>query len=288
MATNAPLSHVSDTARWVAMYRALESERPDALFNDPYARRLAGAQGEAILDAIPKGRRMAWPMVVRTAVMDELILRTVTRDRADTVLNLAAGLDARAYRLPVPDSLRWFDVDLPDMIAYRDQHLSDARSACRHTSSAVDLTDGDARRALFREVAADSSQALVVSEGLLVYLGPDQVAELAEDLHAESAFRWWVIDLASPRLMKMLDKTWGDTLRAGNAPFRFAPAEGTGFFRAHGWEEAEFRSTWDESLRLRRTIPLAPLWTFLSRFYSKRKQEEIRRMSGTVLLRRAA
>jgi len=288
MAPDAPLSHVSDTARWVAMYRALESERPDALFSDPYARRLAGQQGEAILDAIPKGRRMAWPMVVRTAVMDELILRTVTRDRADTVLNLAAGLDARAYRLPVPASLRWFDVDLPGMIAYRDEKLAADRPVCRHRSMAADLTDPAARRALFTDVTAEASQALVVSEGLLVYLHPDQVAELARDLHAQPAFRWWVIDLAAPRLMKMLEKTWGDTLRSGNAPFRFAPPDGTAFFRAHGWEEAEFRSTWEESLRLRRTLPFASVWNFLGRFYSKRKREEIRRMSGIVLLRRAS
>src|SRR5437773_1190282 len=39
---------VSDTALWVAMYRAYESERADALFSDPYARRLAGPRGEAI------------------------------------------------------------------------------------------------------------------------------------------------------------------------------------------------------------------------------------------------
>lgn len=42
------LRHVSDTARWVAMDRALESERPDALFRDPYARRLAGTEGAAL------------------------------------------------------------------------------------------------------------------------------------------------------------------------------------------------------------------------------------------------
>jgi len=42
-----PISSVSDTARWVALYRAMESDRPDALFRDPYARRLAGAAGAA-------------------------------------------------------------------------------------------------------------------------------------------------------------------------------------------------------------------------------------------------
>src|SRR5256886_13643386 len=97
---SAAIEHVSDTARWVALYRAMESERPDALFHDPYARRLAGERGEQILSAMPKGRTWAWPMIVRTAVMDELIMRTISRDGADAVINLAAGLDTRPYRLP--------------------------------------------------------------------------------------------------------------------------------------------------------------------------------------------
>src|SRR2546421_6734713 len=105
-----PLASVSDTARWVAMYRAMESERPDALFHDPYARRLAGPAGAQILAAMPQGRRWAWPMIVRTAVMDEIVMRLVTEQGVDTVLNLAAGLDARAYRLDLPQELHWIDV----------------------------------------------------------------------------------------------------------------------------------------------------------------------------------
>ncbi|SRR5258707_2500285 len=101
-----PISSVSDTARLVAMYRAMESERPDASFRDPCARRLAGPAGEQILASMPQGRRWAWPMIVRTAVMDEVIMRLVTQEGVDTVLNLAAGLDARAYRLDLPAQLR--------------------------------------------------------------------------------------------------------------------------------------------------------------------------------------
>src|SRR2546421_10012034 len=98
----ATIEHVSDTARWVALYRAMESERPDALFRDPYARRLAGERGERILTSMRKGRAWAWPMIVRTAVMDELILRAIQRDGGGTVLNLAAGLGTRPYRRPPP------------------------------------------------------------------------------------------------------------------------------------------------------------------------------------------
>ena len=96
-AASGTIEHVSDTARWVALYRAMESERPDALFHDPYARRLAGERGERILASLKQGRTWAWPMIVRTAVMDELILRGIARDRVDTVVNLAAGLDTRPY-----------------------------------------------------------------------------------------------------------------------------------------------------------------------------------------------
>ncbi len=84
MSSNEPTSsnellirNISDTARWVAAYRATETERPDALFHDPYARRLAGEKGAEIAEAMPfKGKNM-WPFTMRTYLMDELI------DRAD-------------------------------------------------------------------------------------------------------------------------------------------------------------------------------------------------------------
>ena len=67
------IRNVSDTALWVAIYRAMESERPDAIFRDPYARRLGGERGETIVRQMPNGAAMAWPMIVRTAVMDEIV-----------------------------------------------------------------------------------------------------------------------------------------------------------------------------------------------------------------------
>ena len=264
----------------------MESERPDALFNDPYARRLAGTRGEQVLASMPKGKAFAWPMIVRTAVMDEIILRAIARDGVDTVLNLAAGLDTRPYRLSLPASLRWIEVDFPDVIAYKKEQLARERAACGVEHVGVDLTDQDRRRALFARVGAAAKQVLVVSEGLLIYLTPEQVATLAADLAAPPSFRWWLLDLGSPGLLKMIEKSWGPLLAAGNAPFRFAPAEGTRFFEPHGWREAEFRSTWDESIRLKRTMRLAWLWTLIGRFMSRAKRDEARRFSGIVLLRR--
>lgn len=284
MTVPTPVQHVSDTARWVAVYRAMESERPDAVFRDPYARRLAGPEGEAIVRALPKGRKFAWPMIVRTAVMDEIILRVVQLEHADLVLNLAAGLDTRPYRLGLPASLRWIDADLPDMVDYKAERLAGERPTCRLESAKVDLTDAAARQSLFEYAGAEARRALVITEGLLVYLTPEQVGALARDLHAQLTFDRWLIDLASPRLLKMLAKTWGQSLQA--APLIFGPADGTAFFEPHGWRETEYRSIFDESIRLKRTIPLARFWRWISRFYPKKAREELQRFSGIVLLGR--
>ena len=55
------VSNVSDTARWVATYRAWETARPDALFHDPLAARLAGEHGPAIAAMMPRQARSGWP-----------------------------------------------------------------------------------------------------------------------------------------------------------------------------------------------------------------------------------
>jgi methyltransferase (TIGR00027 family) len=281
-----PIRNVSDTALWVAIYRAMESERRDALFNDPFARRLGGERGEAIVRAMPKGAATSWPMVVRTAVMDEIILRCV-RQGAATVLNLAAGLDARPYRLSLPSSLRWLHVDLPDMVDYFRGQMGGETPHCELEFIAADMRDADAKRDVFTR-AAMHGPVLVITEGLLVYLEADQVAELARDLHDIAQAKWWLTDLASPMLLKFLEKQWAPKLKEGNAPFRFGPAEGTAFFAPFGWREAEFRSTWDEAFRLRRTMRGAWLWRLLSHLQPKARQEANRRMSGIVLLQRDA
>jgi methyltransferase (TIGR00027 family) len=276
---------VSDTALWVAMYRALESERPDAHFRDPYARRLAGPRGEAILDAIPDGRETSWPMVVRTCVFDEIILRAVRERGVETVLNLAAGLDARPYRLDLPAGLEWIEVDKPEMIDRKESELAAEAPRCRLSRVRMDLADLGERRALFDRLDAAGKRTLVITEGLVLYLTAEAVTSLAYDLHERPSLRWWLVDFASPELVKMLEKRWGPTLRS--APFRFAPAEGTAFFAKRGWEPVEERFPADDARRLKREMPYAWLYRFVSFFMSASTREKYRRYSTYALLERA-
>ena len=124
MSTSA-ISNVSDTARWVAVYRARESARPDALFHDPFAQALAGERGEAIAALMPRQARSGWPLITRTKVMDEMILERIAQG-CDCVVNLAAGFDTRPYRLAIPASLRWIEADLPALIEEKEQLLVEA------------------------------------------------------------------------------------------------------------------------------------------------------------------
>jgi methyltransferase (TIGR00027 family) len=280
------IQNVSDTALWVAMYRAMETDRPDAHFRDPYARRLAGERGEQILRAMPRGRSMAWPMVVRTKVFDDVILDLVRNEGVDLVLNLAAGLDARPWRMELPPSLRWIDVDLPAMTEHKARAMAGETPRCRHEAIAADLADPAQRREVLARVGAMGGRALVVTEGLLIYLTPHDVAALAADLHAQPSFRWWLTDLASPQLLKWMEKSWGKHVREGNAPFRFAPADGSGFFARHGWREARWSSTMEDAHRLRREMRAAWLWRALGRLAPAKKREAFRRFSITLLLER--
>ena len=280
------IENVSDTARWVAVYRAMESERPDALFRDPYAKRLAGEKGDEIVRTMKDARTMAWAMIVRTQVFDEIIMAEIATDHIDLVLNLAAGLDVRPWRLELPAKLQWVDVDLPEILRYKLTTLGDAQPKCRYEAIEADLTDAASRRDLFARIGAQAERVLVVTEGLLIYLSDAEVGALAADLHASPSFARWVIDLASPRLLKMMIKSWGKTVTAGNATFKFAPANGTNFFRDFGWDERAFYSTMEEAERLDREMKMMWFWKFLGRFYPERMREEFRRMSGIVVLER--
>jgi len=282
------ISHVSDTAHWVAFYRALESERPDALFHDRHARELAGASGEAIAREMTamRGSAGAWPIVVRTRLMDDLIEHTVASGTVDTVLNLAAGLDARPYRLKLSRTLQWIEVDLPDVIAHKRSILGREQPVCALESIALDLADAPARRSLFARVGAAGRRVLVVSEGLLIYLAPEDVAALADDLHAAPGMVAWLFDLGSPALLKFMERGWGKKLTEGGTPFRFGPAGGTRFFEPHGFREAEFHSIWQNALKLNRKPPMAWLWQLMGALSPPKRKEEIRRFSGVVLTQR--
>jgi methyltransferase (TIGR00027 family) len=244
------LRNISDTALWVAVYRARESERADALFHDPFARRLAGTRGEQIAQEMQQGQRYEWPYVSRTLRFDQIISEQV-KQGADMVINLAAGLDTRPYRMELPPSLQWVEVDLPAMIDYKEEVLAGEKPRCALERVRLDLADVAARRALFQKLGSSAKKTLIVTEGLLVYLTREENTALAQDLAAQPGFREWAIDLCSPGLLKMLQQNLGALEKAGS-PLKFGPEEGPAFFTACGWKPAEVYSMLKTAAKIKR------------------------------------
>jgi methyltransferase (TIGR00027 family) len=235
------VQNISDTAKWVAIFRAEESERPDAVFHDPFARKLAGEKGEQIASAIGFSRDNSWSFVARTFLFDEFTMRHV-REGYDMVLNLAAGLDARPYRMDLPSSLQWVEVDLPGIIEEKEKVLNNETPRCNLTRIKLDLADQKARMELFEKLNNNASKILVMTEGLIIYLTSAQVASFATDLSSQKNFKRWMFDMVSPALLKMIQEKMGPALGGSGAEFQFAPEEGEEFFLRYGWKSLESRS----------------------------------------------
>jgi methyltransferase (TIGR00027 family) len=277
---------VSDTAFWIAHLRALETGRTDALFHDPLAARLAGERGQKIAASMPNSRIIGWTVVIRTCIIDDFI-RSAVGEGVDTILNLGAGLDTRPYRMSLPASLHWIEVDFPHVVDYKESHLANENPRCRLERVRIDLADLPERKKLFSRINAQARRILVLTEGVVPYLSVEAAALLADDLRVLDRARYWLVDYFSPEAMKFRRrKKMGRKMQ--NAPFRFEPGDWFGFFRQLGWRPREIRYLAEEGERLGRPIPLHRLvkaalkfWTL---FVSKERRDALRKFAGYVLL----
>ncbi|GAA1086197.1 class I SAM-dependent methyltransferase [Tsukamurella spumae] len=221
---------VDDTARWVAHHRAIETARPDALFHDPFAARLAGAEGAAIAEGAEPaaGGGDGWYLTARTVLIDEAVAAAIA-DGCDTVVNLGAGLDARPYRLDLPADLEWIEVDLPAILDHKAAILAAEAPRCLLRRVPLDLA-GDGLADLLAGLT--DRRILVLSEGLVMYLSPDAADGLADGLAAAGVDRW-CLDLSASGVGSVMTERNRGILR--HAPWRFLPADGVAHFEERGW-----------------------------------------------------
>lgn len=280
----ATVRNISDTALWAAHFRAEETRRPDAMFRDPYAEKLGAQQGSEMAQTLPEGQSHAWAWVARTYLFDQILQKEIASG-ADLVVNCAAGLDARPYRMQLPPNLQWIEADLPEILAYKKERLAADKPTCQLERIAVNLADPDARRGFLALIANRGKRGLVLTEGLLIYFSQDEVAQLARDFSGVASLQRWILDMHSPRLLSIMQRRTGKALEKAGAPFKFGPAEGPNFFQPNGWKPIQVESLLHTAARFRRP-PL--LLRFFARISDPHAWQAKRPWAGVCLLQKDA
>ncbi|MFI2334988.1 SAM-dependent methyltransferase [Nocardia rhamnosiphila] len=239
-----PTAGVAMTAIGVAVIRARESARPDRLYDDPLAAAFVAAARpafdddrwarlEVLADQFYEGRSLA------VKVVDESFGAAVAAGCGQIVL-LGAGLDTRAFRLGLPAETVFFEVDLPELFAFKEPVLAAyrARPECVRRVVAADLR-ADWARALTAGGFRRDAATLWVDEGVLDYLprrDAHAVIETVTELSAPGSrfgigrFR---VDSAAARYRDLRELVSADSDAA-------RPVNGLGpdvesWFTAHGW-----------------------------------------------------
>jgi len=169
------------TSRLVAAARERESLREDRLFDDPLAGPLAGDEGRALmlkLEAVPRQMDVRVStenpyLAIRTRFMDDAVMRAVDRGIRQFAI-LAAGMDARAFRLNWPSDAVVFEVERPEVLSYKESVLTrmNAKPRAKRNAVCMDLSE-DFPAALKNAGFQTTHPSFFLTEGLLPYL-PDE------------------------------------------------------------------------------------------------------------------
>ena len=236
------ITHVSDTALMVAACRADETELDDAFVRDPFASRLAGERGRAILNALPYAGVMRIGLAIRTRFVDELLLDSLQTYSIATVLSVGCGLDTRPWRLKLSSRLRWIEIDFAAMLDYKDRLMSGETPSCHRERLEIDLNDPAQRRAMYE--AAGRQPALMITEGSLLYLPAATVEALAAESFQHSGVAHWISDITTSAFSRTLGGG-ADTMqpiRHVHAPDCLKGEQILEVLKRHGWTTAAKRS----------------------------------------------
>jgi methyltransferase (TIGR00027 family) len=261
------INHISDTALWIAAYRANETKSNHPVINDHLAEKLAGEKGFEMVATTPHTQSMAFAMIVRTCAIDRLVEIAVSKG-IDTVINLGAGLDTRPYRMDLPASLKWIEVDFKNIIDYKNEILKSENPMCKLERIPSDLSQDIERKELFKHLGNQTKSALIITEGVIGYLTNQQAGQLSDDLFSIPSFHYWIQDYSRGKLRKNRG-TKALQKKLQNVPLQFQVEEPLSFFAQQGWKVSENLLILDEADRIGKKLPLFFPWNLLLILFPK-------------------
>lgn len=153
--------------------RALDSRSPRPFLSDKMADEIVGKIGYDLAQ-FPMAASKTFDIAVRAKKLDDVVRQFVARHPEAVGLDLGAGFDSRVFRIDLPPTVDWYDVDFPAVIAARRQLMPRRPNA---HNIAADLTDP----CWLDEVPADRP-AVIVADGLVAFLAQDDFVTLLNRL----------------------------------------------------------------------------------------------------------
>lgn len=175
-------------------HRAMDSRTKNSILHDSAADRAMHRidYNGGLMVRMAGGDR--YTVVLRAKQLDEWATDFLTRHPDATVLQLGCGLDSRAFRLEVPPDVRWFDVDFPDVIELR-RKLYPEPDNYRMIPSSVTEQD-------WLDTVPADRPTLIIAEGLLMYLAPEEVERLLRRLTDRFATGELLFDGVAPWVVR--------------------------------------------------------------------------------------
>jgi len=184
------------TSIGIAFARSHESNKPEneRLFYDPYAKFLTGGSEEFWKSKVPVGQgQKLIGVLLRTRFIDDYVLEIVAKHNVNQIVILGAGMDCRALRLPLPNSVHVYEIDLEEVLKYKKNVLEREKNSIHWTSSlnesnihyiSMDLTTQGApwKTSLLESSFKKNESTIWILEGLLMYLTSDEIQILIETI----------------------------------------------------------------------------------------------------------
>lgn len=253
---------LSSTAYWTASVRALESARPDHLFEDPWAEALAGLEGERWLAG--RSPESVLPIVLRTRYFDDYLQRIVCEEAVRQVVLLAAGLDTRAYRLHWPAGTVFFELDQPAVMQYKTRVLAElqAQPACERQVIEQDLTD-PWQAALLQVGFQPDLPSLWLLEGFMFYLPTTTIQVILADVSKIAAPGSWLgFDIINSTMLEHpLTRAWVKMQAAAGAPWIGTLDDPAATLAELGWRAGLTQAGQADANYGRWTLPVFPTHT---------------------------
>ncbi|MFJ1896758.1 MULTISPECIES: class I SAM-dependent methyltransferase [unclassified Streptomyces] len=191
------LDAVERTALLTAALRAAETRREDRIYEDPFAGALCGEIGDELLAEV---RAATFPTqgprtlpstpdynAIRTRYFDDYLQQAAREPGMNQIVVAPAGMDSRAYRLDWHRHTRYFEVDRPAVLAYKQSRLAGVAPRVDHRTAAVDLTSPDWEEGLLAVGYDPGLPSTWLLEGLLYYIPEADGHRILERVAAFSA-----------------------------------------------------------------------------------------------------